>query len=79
MKGKEVRYGHDARKPAKKKNPSPNEKDDILGFSFFLSCYIDDAAFVLLSREDAEKATALIVKHFAKFGLTIHVGNRVAG
>ena len=32
-----------------------------------------------MNREDAEKAATLIVRHFRKFGLTIHVGNRVEG
>ena len=41
--------------------------------------YVDDAAFILLNREDAVKAATLIVRHFRKFGLTIHVGNRVEG
>ena len=48
-------------------------------FSFFLSYYVDDAAFILMNREDAVKAATLIVRHFRKFGLTIHVGNRVEG
>jgi hypothetical protein len=48
-------------------------------FEFFLSYYVDDAAFILMNREDAETATALIVRHFRKFGLTIHVGNREKG
>ena len=52
-------------------------KQDV--FSFFLSYYVDDAAFILMNREDAEKAATLIVRHFRKFGLTIHVGNRVEG
>ena len=52
-------------------------KQDV--FSFFLSYYVDDAAFILMNREDAVKAATLIVRHFRKFGLTIHVGNRVEG
>ena len=48
-------------------------------FSFFLSYYVDDAAFILMNREDAVKAATLIVRHFRKFGLTIHVGNRAEG
>ena len=41
--------------------------------------YVDDAAFILMNRQDAETAAALIVRHFRKFGLTIHVGNREKG
>lgn len=48
-------------------------------FDFFLSYYVDDAAFILMNRQDAEKAATLIVRHFRKFGLTIHVGNREEG
>jgi hypothetical protein len=45
-------------------------------FSFFKSYYVDDAAFILLSREDAIRATKLIVSHFKRFGLTVHTGSR---
>ena len=64
----EKRHGHSALIGA---------KQDV--FSFFLSYYVDDAAFILMNREDAVKAAALIVRHFRKFGLTIHVGNRIEG
>ena len=30
-----------------------------------------------MNREDAVEAATLIVRHFRKFGLTIHLGNRV--
>ena len=48
-------------------------------FSFFKSCCVDDAAFMLLNREDAIRATKLIVSHFKRFGLTAHTGNRSLG
>ena len=64
----EKRHGHSAMIGKKQKV-----------FEFFLSYYVDDAAFILLNREDAETAATLIVRHFRKFGLTIHVGNREKG
>ena len=48
-------------------------------FSFFKSYYVDDAAFLLLNREDAIRATKLIVSHFKRFGLTVHTGSRSLG
>jgi len=48
-------------------------------FSFFKSYYVDDAAFILLNREDAIRATKLIVSHFKRFGLTVHTGSRSLG
>ena len=42
----------------------------------FNSHSVDDSAFFPLSRRDAEKATSLIVDHFRRFGLKIHVGIR---
>ena len=45
----------------------------------FKSYYIDDAAFILLNREDAIRATKLIVSHFKRFGLTVHTGSRSLG
>ena len=48
-------------------------------FSFFKSSYVDDAAFMLLNREDAIRATKLIVSHFKRFGLTVHTGSRSLG
>jgi hypothetical protein len=40
-------------------------------FSFFKSYYVDDTAFVLLSRGEVVTASKLIVSHFRRFGLTI--------
>ena len=45
-------------------------------FSFFKSYYVDDTAFILLSREELVTASKLIVSHFRRFGLTIHTGTR---
>jgi hypothetical protein len=43
-------------------------------FSFFKSYYVDDTAFILLSRGEVI-ASKLIVSHFRRFGLTIHTGS----
>jgi hypothetical protein len=43
-------------------------------FSFFKSYYVDDTAFILLSRGELIAASKLIVSHFRRFGLTIHTG-----
>ena len=45
-------------------------------FNFFQSFYVDDAAFILLSRTEAIEATKTIVKHFKRFGLTVHTGSK---
>jgi hypothetical protein len=45
-------------------------------FSFFKSYYVDDTAFILLSRGELVAASKLIVSHFRRFGLTIHTGSR---
>lgn len=45
-------------------------------FTFFNSYYVDDAAFILLNREDLEKVSRLIQTHFRRFGLTVHCGDK---
>ena len=45
-------------------------------FTFYQSLYVDDAAFILLNRDDAIEAMMLIATHFKRFGLTIHTGNK---
>jgi hypothetical protein len=45
-------------------------------FSFFKSCYVDDTAFILLSRGELVAASKLIVSHFRRFRLTIHTGSK---
>jgi hypothetical protein len=44
-------------------------------FSFWKSYYVDDAAFLFLNRENIERASKLIMKHFKRFGLTVHSGD----
>ena len=61
----EVRHGHSV--SSGKKQPK---------LAFFKSYYVDDLAFILLSRRDAEIATSLLVKHFNRFGLKVHFGIR---
>jgi hypothetical protein len=43
-------------------------------FSFFKSYYVDNTAFILLSRGEVIVASKLIVSHFRRFGLTINTG-----
>ena len=50
----------------KKKSSSP--------ISFNKSFYADDAAYVLLSRQDLVEATKLIVNQYKRLGLTVHLG-----
>ena len=45
-------------------------------FNFDKSFYVDDAAFIFLSRDDIERGGKLIQSHFKKFGLAVHVGNK---
>ena len=61
-------------------NPSlskaTNVKNEGTEFKFDKSFYVDDAAFIFLSRDDIEKGGKLIQSHFRKFGLTVHAGNK---
>ena len=45
-------------------------------FTFYHSFYVDDAAFILLNKQDAQAAIKLIDSHFKRFGLTVHTGNK---
>ena len=44
--------------------------------SFYKSYYVDDAAYVFLTRKDIEEASKLIKSHSTRFGLTVHCGDR---
>ena len=61
-------------------NPSlskaTNVKNEGTKFEFDKSFYVDDAAFIFLSREDMERGGKLIQSHFRRFGLTVHAGNK---
>ena len=48
----------------------------VFSFSDLDSYYVDDAAYVFLSRKDIEDASKLIKSHFTRFGLTVHCGDR---
>ncbi len=43
-------------------------------FRFRCSLYVDDGAFFFATREDLEKGARIIVAHFKRFGLFVHVG-----
>ena len=45
-------------------------------FTVNSSFYVDDGAFILLNRADLEAASKLVKKHFRRFGLTIHCGDK---
>ena len=53
-----------------------NVKNEGTEFKLDRSFYVDDAAFIFLSREDIERGGKLIQSHFRKFGLTVHAGNK---
>ena len=63
-----------------KYNPSLRKKVSITSqgvpFSFWKSYYVDDTAFLFLSRKDIEEASKLIKSHFTRFGLTVHCGDK---
>jgi hypothetical protein len=63
-----------------KHNPSlgkgTNTNTEGTPFSFWKSYYVDDAAFLFLNRENIERASRLIMKHFKRFGLTMHSGDK---
>ena len=64
-------------------NPSLGKKGSIKTAgekcSVWKSFYVDDAAFVYLSRKDIEEGAKLIQSHFARFGLTVHCGDKRTG
>ena len=66
-----------------KYNPSLGKKVSIKTagekFSFWKSFYVDDAAFVYLSRKDVVDGAKLVQAHFARFGLTVHCGDKRTG
>ena len=43
-------------------------------FELFCMLYVDDGDFVFESRHQLETGTPLILRHFAKFGLEMHIG-----
>ena len=43
-------------------------------FELFCMLYVDDGAFVFESRHQLETGIPLILRHFAKFGLEMHIG-----
>ena len=51
-------------------------KTEGMPISFWKSYYVDDAAFLFLNRENIERASRLIMKHFKRFGLTVHSGDK---
>ena len=61
-------------------NPSLSKATDVKNkgteFNFDKSFYVDDAAFIFLSRDDIERGGKLIQSHFRKFGLTVHAGDK---
>jgi hypothetical protein len=63
-----------------KYNPSLRRKVSTISqgipFSFWKSYYVDDTAYLFLSRKDIEDASKLIKSHFTRFGLTVHCGDR---
>ena len=48
-------------------------------FRIIQSLYVDDGAFVLSSRNQLSIGSNLIFKHFARFGLEMHIGRVVDG
>jgi len=47
-----------------------------MSFSFYKSYYVDDTAYLFLSRKDIEEASKLIKSYFTRFGLTVHCGDK---
>ena len=43
-------------------------------FEIFCILYVDDGAFVFKSRHQLETGTHLLLRHFEKFGLEMHIG-----
>ena len=45
-------------------------------FTFHKSFFVDNAAFLFLSRDDIEKGGKLVSNHFRRFGFTVHSGDK---
>jgi hypothetical protein len=45
-------------------------------FEFRTSFFVDDSFFIFLNRQELQSAIAKIDSHFARFGLTMHLGNK---
>ena len=43
-------------------------------FELFCMLYVDDGAFVFESRHQLETGIPLLLRHFEKFGLEMHIG-----
>ena len=56
----------------------PTMKGD-LDFGVGDSEYADDTAFAFTSREDCARMTPAVVKHFARWGMEVHVGTDTKG
>lgn len=48
----------------------------ISAFEFVSSLYADDGAFVFTHRTDLEQGTNILVKHFRRFGMQMHIGSK---
>ena len=46
----------------------------LSAFEILQCLYVDDGAFVFSTREDMVEGLDMIFKHFAKFGLEMHIG-----
>ena len=46
-----------------------------LTFAFNKSLYVDDTAFLFLSRNELETGSKITVRYFKRFGLTVHLRN----
>jgi hypothetical protein len=56
-------------------NKGMNYKTKGTPFSFWISYYVDGAAFIFLNQQDLQTASSLITTHFRRFGLTVHCGD----
>ena len=55
---------------------APQQKDSPPLFELFCMLYVDNGAFAFETRREMEIGANLIHKHFARFGLEMHVGTK---
>ena len=55
-------------------DPSIKGDHDISAFEFDKSLYADDGSFLFPYRKELELGTNILVKHFTKFGMKMHIG-----
>jgi hypothetical protein len=58
--------------------PKMSKSKKLITYEILQCLYVDDGAFPFGTREDMQRGMELIYHHFARFGLEMHIGVRLA-